>query len=204
MMRHGREKKEEFWRNKQNGDFPGKTFLKRDFLPFSTNIYFRENVLKETSYKGQFMEKNLEAFFSFNKGFRCFRKYTRVMKSYKILLIFLQRKLQSFQTKFTKQKSILLFSIRIEFSKQTKFYSNYKKVQCMLIRVGQFASTIKCTHIGFVPGYCLSQILKKSSLQKEMEMTSMRTRALSSQFPVGLRRMTWDPRCLVISAASTY
>ena len=27
-------KKEEFWRNKQNGDFPGKTFLKRDFLFF--------------------------------------------------------------------------------------------------------------------------------------------------------------------------
>ena len=41
-------KKEEFWRNKQNGDFPGKTFFfKRGFLPFSTNIYFRENVLKE-------------------------------------------------------------------------------------------------------------------------------------------------------------
>ena len=50
-------KKEEFWRNKQNGDFPGKTFFffKRDFLPFSINIYFRENVLKEISYKGQFM-----------------------------------------------------------------------------------------------------------------------------------------------------
>ena len=28
MMRHGREK-EEFWRNKQNGDFPGKTFFKK-------------------------------------------------------------------------------------------------------------------------------------------------------------------------------
>ena len=39
-------KKEEFWRNKQNGDFPGKTFLKKGFLPFSSNIYFRENVLK--------------------------------------------------------------------------------------------------------------------------------------------------------------
>ena len=61
-----------------------------------------------------------------------------------------------------------------------------------------------CTHNGFVPGYCLSQILKKSSLKKETEMTSMRTRALPSQLPVGLRRMTWAPRCLVISAASTY
>ena len=60
------------------------------------------------------------------------------------------------------------------------------------------------THIGFVPGYCLSQILKKSSLKKETEMTSMRARALPSQLPVGLRRMTWAPCCLVISAASTY
>ena len=29
-------------------------------------------------------------------------------------------------------------------------------------------------------------------------MTSMRTRALPSQLPVGLRRVTWAPRCLVI------
>ena len=51
-------KKEEFWRNKQNGDFlEKKMFLKRDFLPFSTNIYFRENVLKEISYKGRFRGK---------------------------------------------------------------------------------------------------------------------------------------------------
>ena len=55
-----------------------------------------------------------------------------------------------------------------------------------------------CTHNGFVPGYCLSQILKESDLKKEMETTSMRTRALPSQLPVGLRRMTWAPRCLVI------
>ena len=177
---------------------------KRDSLPFSRNIYFRENVLKEISYKGQFMEKDLKVFFSFNKGFRCFRKYTRVIKSYKILLIFLQRKLQSFQPSFTKQKSILLFSIRIEFSKQTRFYSNYIKCRACSFGGSSFASTIKCTHIGFVPGYCLSQILKKSSLKKEMETTSMRTRALPSQLPVGLRRTTWAPRCLVISAASTY
>ena len=58
-------KKEEFWRNKQNGDFPGKTFLKRDFLPFSTNIYFRENVLKEISYKGQFMGKRSKSLLFF-------------------------------------------------------------------------------------------------------------------------------------------
>ena len=68
-------KREEFWRNKQNGDFPGKPFLKRDFLPFSTNIYFRENVLKEIFFtKTDLWEKDLEAFFSFNKGYRCFRK----------------------------------------------------------------------------------------------------------------------------------
>ena len=90
-------KKEEFWRKKQNGDFPGKyiSFLKkkRDFLPFSTNIHFLENVLKEIFLtKVDLWEKDLKAFFSFNKGFRCFRKHTRVMKSYKILLIFLQRK----------------------------------------------------------------------------------------------------------------
>ena len=56
-------KKEEFWRNKQNGDFRGKTFLKRDFLPFSTNLYFRENVLKEISYKGRFMGKRSKNLF---------------------------------------------------------------------------------------------------------------------------------------------
>ena len=58
-------KKEEFWRNKQNGDFPGKTFLKRDFLPFSTNIYFRKNVLKEISYKGRFMGKRSKSLLFF-------------------------------------------------------------------------------------------------------------------------------------------
>ena len=93
MMRHGREK-EEFWRNKQNGDFfSGKTFLKRDFLPFSTNIYFQEKRLKRDLLQRLITEKDPKAFFSFNKGFRCFRKYTRFMKSYKILLIFLQQKL---------------------------------------------------------------------------------------------------------------
>ena len=72
-------KKEEFWSNKQNGDFPGKKFLKRDFLPFSTNIYFREKHFKrDFLQKTELWERNLKAFFSFNKGFRCFRKYTRL------------------------------------------------------------------------------------------------------------------------------
>ena len=87
-------KKEEFWRNKQNGDFSGKMFfLKGTSYLFQQTSTFGKNVLKEVYYKGQFMEKDLNAFFSFNKGFRCFRKYTRFMKSYKILLIFLQQKL---------------------------------------------------------------------------------------------------------------
>jgi hypothetical protein len=38
---------------------------KRDFLPFSTKMYFREKVLKETSYKDRFMGKVLKAFFFF-------------------------------------------------------------------------------------------------------------------------------------------
>jgi hypothetical protein len=32
--------KEEFWRNRQDGDFRGKSF-KRNFLPFQTKVYFR-------------------------------------------------------------------------------------------------------------------------------------------------------------------
>ena len=47
-------KKEEFWRNKQNGDFLGKTFLKRDFLPFSTDIYFQEK-----RFKNRFLQKSI-------------------------------------------------------------------------------------------------------------------------------------------------
>ena len=63
---------------------------KHFFLKNGTSYLFQQistfgkNVLKGISYKGQFMEKDLKAFLSFNKGFRCFRKYTRVMKSYKI------------------------------------------------------------------------------------------------------------------------
>ena len=53
MKGYGRKKKEEFWRNKQNGDFlEKKKFLKRDFLPFSTNIYFWEK-----RFKGDFSQR---------------------------------------------------------------------------------------------------------------------------------------------------
>ena len=59
-------KKEEFWRNKQNGDFPGKTFLKRDFLPFSTNIYFRGKRFKRDFLKkNRFMGKGSESLLFF-------------------------------------------------------------------------------------------------------------------------------------------
>ena len=50
----------------------------------------------KTCKKTDSWEKDLKTYFSFSKGYRCFRKYTRVMKSYKILLIFLQRKYRSF------------------------------------------------------------------------------------------------------------
>ena len=43
---------------------------KRDFLPFSTKMYLREKVLKETSYKDRFMGKVLKAFFSFQQGYK--------------------------------------------------------------------------------------------------------------------------------------
>ena len=74
--------------------FRGNIFKKKDFLPFSTNIYFREKRFKRAfvQRKTHLWEKDLEAFFSFNKGFRCFRKVYKVMKSYKIFLILLQRK----------------------------------------------------------------------------------------------------------------
>ena len=81
---------------KQNGDFSGKTvFKKRTSYHFQQTSIFGENVLKEISYKKKtdLWEKDLKAHFSFSKGYRCFRKYTGVMKSYKILLIFLQQQL---------------------------------------------------------------------------------------------------------------
>ena len=90
-------KKEEFWRNKQNGDFPGKyiSFKKEtSYLFQQTSIFGKKRFKRDfLQRKTNSWEKDLKAFFSFNKGFRCFRKYTRVMKSYKILPIFLQQKL---------------------------------------------------------------------------------------------------------------
>ena len=51
-------KKEEFWGNKQNGDFPGKTFKKKGLLTFfNKHLLSGKNVLKEISYKGRFMGK---------------------------------------------------------------------------------------------------------------------------------------------------
>ena len=133
--------------------------------------------------------------------------FSKIYKGYEKLYnspYFSSTKVLELSNKVLLNKS-LPFSFQYRQSFQSKqSFTQAIKVQCMLIWVGQFASTIKCTHIGFVPGYCLSQILKKSSLKKETEITSMRTRALPSQLPVGLRRMTWAPRCLVISAASTY
>jgi len=38
---------------------------KRDFLPFSTEMYFREKCLKVTFYKEGFMRKVLKVFFLF-------------------------------------------------------------------------------------------------------------------------------------------
>ena len=57
-------KKEEFWRNKPMVIFR-ENIYKRDFLPFSTKMYFRERVLNETSYKIRFMGKVLKPSFLF-------------------------------------------------------------------------------------------------------------------------------------------
>ena len=100
-------KRRSFGENKQNGDFPGKTFLKRDFLPFSANIYFRENVLKiDFLQKTDLWEKDRKAFFSLSKGYRCFEKYTRVMKSYKNFSYFSSTKVIEFSNKVLLNKSI--------------------------------------------------------------------------------------------------
>ena len=58
-------KKEEFWRNNPMVVF-GKNVYKRDFLPFSTEMYFWEEGLKVTSYKERFMGKVLKVFFPFS------------------------------------------------------------------------------------------------------------------------------------------
>ena len=64
MNDYGRESAE-FWRNNPKV-VSGKNVYKRDFLPFSTKMYFREKVLNETSYKDKFMEKSSNAFFPFS------------------------------------------------------------------------------------------------------------------------------------------
>ena len=53
-------KKEEFWRNKQNGDFPGKMFLKGTSYLFQQTSTFRKNVLKIGSYKKMIYGKKIE------------------------------------------------------------------------------------------------------------------------------------------------
>jgi len=58
-------KKEEFWRNKQMVIFR-ENIYKRDFLPFSTKMYFREKVLKENSYKDRFMGKSSQSLLFFS------------------------------------------------------------------------------------------------------------------------------------------
>ena len=88
--------KEWFWSEKEEfGEinkwwFSGENVYKRDFLPSSTEIYFWEKVLNETSYKNRFMGKVLKAFFLF------FNKDMEISKQ-----------------SFIKQKYILLFSTRI-------------------------------------------------------------------------------------------
>ena len=78
-------------------------FLKKKGLLtiFNKHLFRGKRFKRDFLQKTDLWEKDLKAYFSFNKGFRCFRKYIqRVMKSYKILLIFLHQRLQSFQTKF--------------------------------------------------------------------------------------------------------
>ena len=64
MNGYGR-KRRSFGKIKPGDDF-GEKVYKGDFLPFSTKMYLRGKVLKETSYKNRFMGKVLKAFFSFS------------------------------------------------------------------------------------------------------------------------------------------
>ena len=74
-------------------------FWEKHFFEKGLLTFFNKHLLSGKRFKRDFLtkanlwEKDLKAFFSFKKGFRCFRKYTRVMKGYKILLTFLQQKL---------------------------------------------------------------------------------------------------------------
>ena len=50
-------KKEEFWRNKQNGDFPGKAFFKKGLLTFFNKHLLSGKHFKRDFLQDQFMEK---------------------------------------------------------------------------------------------------------------------------------------------------
>ena len=114
-------KKEEFWRNKQNSDFPGKTFLKGDFLPFSTNIYFGKNVLKRDFLQRPIYGKKIyKPYFLLTRALDVFENIQGLWKIIKFSLFFFNKSYRGFKQSFTKQKPILLFSIRIEFSKANK------------------------------------------------------------------------------------
>ena len=47
-------KKEEFWRNKQDGDFPGKPFFKKGPLTF-----FNKHLLSEKRFKRDFLQRSI-------------------------------------------------------------------------------------------------------------------------------------------------
>ena len=120
------EKKEEFWRNKQNGDFPGKNVFKKGLLTF-----FSKHLLSGKCFKNRFLtkkpicgEKIEKPSFLLAKAIDVLKKniYKGYEKLQKFLLFFFNKSYRVFRQSFIKQKSILLFSVRIEFSKQTKFY----------------------------------------------------------------------------------
>ena len=110
--------------------------------------------------------------------------------------------------------TILSFSTKIRrylgFSKDKVFQTNLELppvlamhlwvLPCFLL--GWFASTFKCTHIGFVPGYCLGQTMR-SGTRKKTSMTAMRTMMFSQS--VACRVMARDLGSTLYddSAAST-
>ena len=59
-------KKEEFWRNKQIGDFPRKNVFKKGLLTFfNKHLLSGKTFLKEISYKGRFMGKRSKSLLFF-------------------------------------------------------------------------------------------------------------------------------------------
>ena len=63
-------KKEEFWRNKQNGDFLGKTFFLKGLLTFFSKHLLSGKCFKKIDFlqKTDLWKKDRKAFFSFNKA----------------------------------------------------------------------------------------------------------------------------------------